>query len=293
MIAPPPILTPRAVTPTPTLRPTQARAAAILTAVLEARTGQQLSANRAWRLETALKPLLRDLGLDTIEDLASAAQRSPAVGGQVVDALLNQESSFFRDAAVLDVVADAVLALRLAEPGRRLRIWSAGCSFGQEPLSLAMLFAEHAAAANAVPPEIVATDVSDAALLRARSGRFSQFEIQRGLPVQRMIRWFEAQGEEWVAKPDLIGRIAFRRLNLVGDAMPGGRFDVILCRNVLLYLGAALRRKVLDRLATVIRHDGLLVLGAGETVIGQTEAFRPSTRHRGLYEPTGDGRAGS
>lgn len=262
---------------------------ATLTTLLEQRTGQCLAANREWRIETALKPLLRDNGLPSIEALAQAALRSANLGDQVVDALLNQESSFFRDAAVLDMVADAIGAMQAAAPARKLRLWSAGCSFGQEPFSLAMLLAERGGAGGGAGgdalPEIVATDVSEAALARARAGRYSHFEIQRGLPVQRMIRWFEQHDKDWVARPDLVRRVAFRRLNLVDDPLPIGRFDVILCRNVLLYLGQALRRRLLDRLATVIRPGGLLVLGAGETVIGQTEAFRPSPTYRGLYEP--------
>jgi chemotaxis protein methyltransferase CheR len=260
----------------------------VLTAILESRTGQQLAANRAWRVETALNPLLRDLGLDTLDALASAALRSPGIGERVADALLNQESSFFRDAAVLDMVAGAVEAIRVDQPSRRPRIWSAGCSFGQEPLSLAMLFAEKDGKRCATP-EIVATDVSESALTRARAGRYTQFEIQRGLPVRRMMQWFDTEGTDWVAKPELVRRIAFRRLNLVCDAMPVGRFDVILCRNVLLYLTPGHRREILDRFATVIRPGGLLVLGAGETVIGQTAAFRPSALYRGLYEPVAAG----
>lgn len=257
----------------------------ILTAILEARTGQLLAANREWRIETVLNPLLRDLGFGTLDDLARAARISSDLGDQVADALLNQESSFFRDVAVLDLVADAVATIRTDEPMRRPRIWSAGCSFGQEPLSLAMLFDEKEVGRFMRPPDIVATDVSEPALIRARAGRYSQFEIQRGLPVRRMVRWFDAAGNDWVANQELVRRIAFRRHNLVRDAPPIGRFDVILCRNVLLYLGAPLRRQILDGFATVLRPGGLLVLGAGETVIGQTEAFRPSTRYRGLYEP--------
>jgi chemotaxis protein methyltransferase CheR len=256
-----------------------------LTAILESRTGQQLAANREWRVETVLKPVLRDLGLETLDALAIAAQQSSEIGDLVADALLNQESSFFRDNAVFELVADAVDAIRAETPGRRPRIWSAGCSFGQEPLSLAMLFAERESGEERLPPEIVATDVSEAALARARAGRYSQFEIQRGLPVRRMMQWFDGDGVDWFAKSDLVRRINFRRLNLVSDAPPVGRFDVILCRNVLLYLTIELRRKILNRLATVIRPGGVLVLGAGETVIGQTEAFRPSARYRGLYEP--------
>ena len=256
----------------------------VLTAILESRTGQQLGANRAWRIETELTPLMRDLGLASLEALAVAAQRSPAIAEQVADALLNQESSFFRDAAVLDLVARALAAMRVDHPERRLRIWSAGCSFGQEPLSLAMLFAEQPALAGAAMPEIVATDVSEAALARARSGRYSQFEIQRGLPIRRMVEWFDTDGTDWIAKPELVRRIAFRRMNLVAGALPSGRFDVVLCRNVLLYLTPEDRRQILDRFATILQPGGVLVLGAGETTIGQTEAFQPSPTYRGLYE---------
>lgn len=256
----------------------------VLTAILESRTGQQLGANRAWRIETELTPLMRDLGLASLEALAVAAQRSPAIAEQVADALLNQESSFFRDAAVLDLVARALAAMRVDHPERRLRIWSAGCSFGQEPLSLAMLFAEQPALTGAAMPEIIATDVSEAALARARSGRYSQFEIQRGLPIRRMVEWFDTDGTDWIAKPDLVRRIAFRRMNLVAGALPSGRFDVVLCRNVLLYLTPEDRRQILDRFATILQPGGVLVLGAGETTIGQTEAFQPSPTYRGLYE---------
>lgn len=258
-----------------------------LSQLLESRTGQQIAPNRAWRIETALKPLMRSLSLDTLDDLVATFRNNPAsgVGDQIVDALLNQETSFFRDAAVLDLVAEAVTAMTAEHSGRRPKIWSAACANGQEPLSLAMLFAERARQGGIVEPELLATDVSETAITRARAGRYSQFEIQRGLPVRRMIEWFDTEGEEWVARPDLIRRITFRRHNLVGDPPPVGRFDVVLCRNVLLYLSPSRRRQVFETMASVIRPGGLLVLGAGETVIGQTDAFVPSLRYRGLYEP--------
>lgn len=272
----------------PKISPTPRPAAAmhILAALLEQRTGQQIAANREWRIETALKPVLRERGLETLDQLAGeiVCGTDPLVADQVVDALLNQESSFFRDAAVLDMVGAAIQEMRAHAPTRNIRVWSAGCSMGQEPLSLAMLFAEQVEATGGRMPEIVATDVSEAALTRARMGRFSQFEIQRGLPIRRMMRWFDADGGDWAAKPELVRQISFRRLNLVADPLPIGKFDVVLCRNVLLYLSPTLRRQVLDRLASVMRPGGLLVLGAGETVIGQTEAFQPAPDHRGLYE---------
>ena len=253
--------------------------------LLEQRTGQQIAANRAWRVETVLKPVLRANDLDTLDQLIGrlAAERNGALAESVVDALLNHETSFFRDAAVLDLVVEAAQALQAETPGRRLRIWSAGCSMGQEPYSLAMLFEEAAITRGMMMPEIVATDVSAAALARARSGRFSQFEIQRGLPVRRMVSWFDSVEGDWVIRPELSRRVQFRQHTLAKESAPAGKFDIVLCRNVLLYFAADVRSRVFRTLRTATRDGGLLVLGAGETVIGQTDAFRPSDRFRGLY----------
>jgi chemotaxis protein methyltransferase CheR len=149
----------------------------IISALLEQRTGQQIAANRAWRIETALKPLLREKGLASLDQLVAqlVATRTGELGDQVVDALLNQETSFFRDAAVLDMIADATKAMQAEMGGRKVRIWSSGCSTGQEPLSLAMLFDERGMGEGASAPEIVATDVSPAALARARAGSSAGF----------------------------------------------------------------------------------------------------------------------
>jgi chemotaxis protein methyltransferase CheR len=202
----------------------------------------------------------------------------------VVDALLNQETSFFRDTGVLDGIVDALEAVRAETPQRRLRLWSSGCSTGQEPLSLAMLLHEHRLGDDAI--EIVATDVSSGAIARARAARYSQFEIQRGLSVRRMMTWFEGEGSEWTARRDLVRRIQYRQQNLVVDAPPAGGFDLILCRNVMLYFSPDIRRDVFGRLARASRPGGLLVLGAGETVIGQTDLFAPAPGWRGLYKRT-------
>lgn len=257
----------------------------VLASLLEARTGQRLSANRVWRIETALGPLIKECGFDTLDQLAGAvlAPGGALLAERTVDALLNQESSFFRDAGVFDLAVDAAAALAAEVRGRPVRIWSAGCSTGQEPLSLAMGLADRDFGSSP-RPEIVATDVSSGALARARLGRFTQFEIQRGLPVRQMIRWFDAVDAEWVAKPELLAGISFRRHNLAAPA-PAGRFDMIFCRNVLLYLAPDVKHQVFARLAAALRPGGLLVLGAGETVIGQTDALVPSRRFRGMYEP--------
>lgn len=273
-----------------------AAAVGVLTALLEARTGQCMTRDRSWRVDTALRPLLREHGLETLDDLVMQLLRGGDVrfGDQVVDALMNNETSFFRDPATFDTVVEAVVEAVVAAStgGRRVRLWSAGCSTGQEPLSLAMALTERCEATGAPMPEIVATDVSEAALGRARAGRFNQFEIQRGLTAQRMLRWFEAQPDgDWIADPALLRAVTFRRLNLAASPWPIGSFDIVLCRNVLLYLAPATKTEVFGRLAATLREDGLLVLGAGETVIGQTSQFEPSRSVRGAYRATGGNRA--
>ena len=269
-----------------TIAALSAHATAVLTALLEERTGQQLSAYRSWRLDTALKPLLKARGVSTLDALVDLLLDGDdaALAGEVVDALLNNETSFFRDAPVFDLVVQAIAAVQ----GRRARIWCAGCATGQEPLSLAMLFAEK----GGDMPDIVATDVSEAALARARTGRYTQFEAQRGLPIRRLMQWFDgAPDGDWIAKPALVRHVQYRRASLVTDPAPPGRFDVVLCRNVLLYLSPEVKPAVFARLAGALRPDGLFAMGAGETVIGQTRLFAPSRTVRGLYAPVAPGEA--
>jgi chemotaxis protein methyltransferase CheR len=265
--------------------PLSARSAGVLSSLLEERTGQQISADRSWRIDTALKPLLRDRDLTNLDQLVKLLLdgREPLLGDAICDALVNQETSFFREAPVFDMVVEAVAAAEA--DGRRARIWSAGCANGQEPLSLAMLFAERQETTGLPAPEIVASDVSGTTIARCKTGQFNQFEIQRGLPIRRAMRWFDGTPSgEWTAKPDLLRMIYFRRLNLVSPDWAIGRFDVVLCRNVLMYLTAATKPGVFERLALALKPEGSLVLGAGETVIGQTRLFEPSKRYRGFYE---------
>ncbi len=264
-------------------------AVATIVALLEARTGQQLDAGRTWRIDSALQPMLRERGLTTLDQLVEqiASNTERGLSETVVDALLNQETSFFRDAGVMETVADAAGDMMRETPGRRLRIWSAACSSGQEPLSLAMLFHERHFATGLPIPEIRASDISARALRRAREGRYTQFEVQRGLPIRRLMTWFEQRGDGWEAKAELRYRILYSQQNLIADPPLAGRFDIVLCRNLLMYLSPPMRRRVLDRIACSLKPDGLLVLGAGETVIGHSDALVPSERYRGLYRPAG------
>ena len=261
----------------------------ILAGLLEARTGQQLATGRAWRIETSLNPLVRDRGLGSIDALAAAVAdgRDADLADRVVDALLNNETFFFRDHAVFELVdSEALAMLRLARMARRrLRIWCAGCSTGQEAYSLAMMIARDAERWADWTIEITGTDISPAAVARAQAGLYSQFEIQRGLPVRQMMTWFEPEGENWQATRALRRLVRFRRHHVLDPPPAPGRFDLILCRNVLLYFPAPVRTRAFERLHEAIEPDGVLMLGAGETVLGQTERFISERALRGLYRP--------
>ena len=221
----------------------------VLSALIETRTGQQLSPARAWRIEASLKPLLKEHGLNDLDALVGslASGRKPQIAGQIVDALLNNETSFFRDASVFEQIdRDALEVLRESRSAsRRLRIWSAACSTGQEAYSLAIMLSEANGRWAGWTFDILATDISSQAVERAKAGRFSRFEIQRGLPVRTMLRWFREEGEDWVADPSLRRDIRLRTHD-IRDAAPG-RFDLILCRNVLMYFPVPSRAAVRGR----------------------------------------------
>ncbi len=262
----------------------------ILAGVLEARTGQQLTMNRRWRIDTALAAIMRERGFDSVDQLVSrlVGGRDSPLADQVIEALLNNETYFFRDRLPFDLLlAGPVKRLEQARAReRRLSIWCAGCSTGQEAYSLAMSFADDAARWRGWTIDIVGTDLSRSAIERARSGVYSQFEVQRGLPVMQMIRWFEELGGgDWRASPKLRGAVRFELKNITEPPPHPGKFDIILCRNVLLYFAPNMRRLAFNRLAEAAAPDGALMLGAGETVIGQTDRFVSDPDCRGLYLP--------
>lgn len=262
----------------------------ILASLLEARTGQQLADNRRWRVDTALAAIVRDRGFLDIDQLVArlASRADPALGDEVIEALLNNETYFYRDKLPFDLLLGGPLKrLERARAGtRKLSIWCAGCSTGQEAYSLAMSFADEKTRWQGWTIEIVGTDLSKSAIARAKAGIYSQFEVQRGLPVMQMIRWFEELGGgDWKIAPQLRAAVRFEARNIIERPPEPGRFDVILCRNLLLYFSPDMRRLAFNRLAEAIADDGTLMLGAGETVIGQTERFVSDPDCRGLYLP--------
>jgi chemotaxis protein methyltransferase CheR len=262
----------------------------ILAGLLEARTGQQLTMNRRWRIETAVSALLRERGIATLDELITilVMNKEPGLSNQVVEALLNNETYFFRDRSPFDLLsrhAFPQLATKRHDQ-RRIRIWSAGCSTGQEVYSIAMLFAEDPAQWRGWTIDVLGTDVSSTVVDRARSGLYSQFEVQRGLGIQQTIRWFEEVEDGWRAVEELRKNVRFQVHNLLETPPHPGDFDIVLCRNVLLYLTTEKRRMAFDRIASALAPDGWLMLGAGETVIGQTERFGADIDARGLYRRT-------
>ena len=263
----------------------------ILAGLLEARTGQQLTISRRWRIETALSSLLRERGIATLDELITilVMGREPSLSQRVVEALLNNETYFFRDRSPFDLLARHALPelARRREKSRRLRIWSAGCSTGQEVYSLAMLFAENPEAWRGWTVDILGTDVSTECIDRARAGAYSQFEVQRGLGIAQMIKWFEECPDGWRAVETLRKPVRFQVHNLLEPPPHPGGFDIVLCRNVLLYLSADKRALAFERLASAMADDGWLMLGAGETVIGQTTRLGTDINARGLYRLVG------
>lgn len=245
------------------------------------RTGLVLGPEKAYLVDSRLGPLARKEGFACVEALVDAMMRGDRqLCVAASEALATHETFFFRDKTPFDLYEKTIApALKTARAGRSLKIWCAAASSGQEPYSLAMLADE-----GLTPPaDILATDMSAQVLEKARAGVYSQFEVQRGLPIQRLVKHFEQAGESWKIKANLRQKVRFEQGNLLEDFSRYGRLDVIFCRNVLIYFDVETKSKVLDRLANQLADDGYLVLGAAETVVGLTDALRPVPGQRGLY----------
>lgn len=257
--------------------------------LLAERTGQQLTEGRMWRVNTALSGIFRERGISNVEQLVCLLDRpeEKALVQQVVEALLNNETYFFRDPQYFETLNTKVLPdiAQRRKDERRISIWCAGCSTGQEVFSLAMLIAERADLWRDWTIEILGTDISSRAIDAARVGCYSQFEIQRGLSVGRMLSFFEESDRGWQTSDTMSRHVRFSRQNLLDPPPANACFDLILCRNVLLYFDNQTRARVFDRLFEAVRPEGWLMLGAGETIVGQTTRFRTEAGVSGLYRP--------
>ena len=253
---------------------------------LRERSGLDLSADKQYLVESRLIPLARRLGLGGIAELVQKLRAgSDVLTSEVVEAMTTNETFFFRDKIPFDHLRDTILpALLKSRANRRqLRIWCAASSTGQEPYSIAMCLKEFASQLTGWRLEIVATDLSQGVLEKSRSGIYSQFEVQRGLPIQNLVQFFTQSGDSWRIAADLRAMVQFRPINLLKDFSALGPFDVIFCRNVLIYFDQETKIGVLNRLARQLSEDGFLALGAAETVVGLTDAFKPMGDRRGIY----------
>ena len=256
--------------------------------LLKDHSGLDLSADKQYLIESRLLPLSRKHGLAGIGDLVQKMKAGSASHiSQVVEAMTTNETFFFRDKVPFDHFRDSIMPEMLkARAGRKsIRIWCAAGSTGQEPYSLAMSLKEMSAATAGWRFEIIATDLSQEVLEKSKAGIYSQFEVQRGLPIQMLVKYFKQTGELWQINPDIRAMVQHRQLNLLHDFSALGVFDVIFCRNVLIYFDQDTKINIFNRLAKSTEPDGFLVLGAAETVVGLTDTFKPFPEKRGLYRP--------
>lgn len=254
---------------------------------LHARSGIVLTPDKLYLVETRLGPLMRREGCADLAALVAkvTSALSGSIADEVVELMTTNETLFFRDGKPFEHLRDQVLPRLAAARGARraIRVWSAACSTGQEPYSIAMTAAELGSALGGCRVEILGTDISRDVLRRAALGRYSQFEVQRGLPVAMLLKHFRKDGAEWVVKDDIRAMTTFREWNLLQPLTPLGRFDIIFLRNVLIYFDQATKSRVLDQVATVLAPDGVLYLGGSETTLGVSNRFVPLDGVRSAY----------
>ncbi len=258
--------------------------------VLKERSGYVLAPDKQYLIDSRLNPVARELGCASLAELVQK-MRAPGANAlltRVTETMTINESFFFRDKIPFDRFKDTILpALMEARANtRRLRIWCSACSTGQEPYSLAMILKSMKEKLGGWNIEIVASDISQDVLERAKAGIYTQFEVQRGLPIQMLMQFFQQVGEQWRMSEEIRRMVQFRHLNLIERFNILGTFDAVFCRNVLIYFDHKTKSDVLERIAQQLSPEGYLVLGAAETVVGLSESFKPHADKRGLYVRT-------
>ncbi|MBI5165729.1 MAG: protein-glutamate O-methyltransferase [Magnetospirillum sp.] len=260
--------------------------------LLKDRSGLVITRDKAYLLESRLTPVARKRGLKGLDELMLGMRTAGEdLLREVTEAMTTNESFFFRDIKPFDqfkaVVLPQILASRASK--RSFRIWSAACSSGQEAYTLAMLLKEEGAKLAGWKIEIVGTDISSEMLEKAKAGLYSQFEVQRGLPIQYLVKYFKKNNEMWQIDPSIRAMVQYREYNLLHDMKPLGQFDIVFCRNVLIYFDQPTKTRVLDNMSKVMPDDGFLYLGGAETVLGISDKFKPIPDQRGIYALTRGG----
>ncbi|GAA0776536.1 protein-glutamate O-methyltransferase CheR [Roseibium denhamense] len=255
---------------------------------LKTRSGLVLSNDKQYLVESRLLPIARSSKLETLSAVIQALQKggNRTLETEVIEAMTTNESFFFRDKTPFDHFKDTMLPALLASRSTRkqLKIWCAAASTGQEPYSLGICLKEDAAKMGGWRTRILGTDLSQEVLEKAKTGLYSQFEVQRGLPIQMLLKYFEQKGDMWQINAGMRAMVEWKKLNLLDSFSHLGEFDIVFCRNVLIYFDQATKTEILGRLAKALPEDGFLVLGAAETVVGLTDAFKPVPGKRGLFQ---------
>lgn len=258
-----------------------------ISGILKQRSGLLLPMDKVYLLESRLTPIAHKRGLETLDDLVNEVRlkRKEDLLNEITEAMTTNESFFFRDTKPFDLFRDTVLphVLDSRSSSRRLRIWCAAASTGQEPYSLAIILKEMQAKLAGWKIEIIGTDISQQVLDKAKAGLFTQFEVQRGLPIQLLIKYFNQVGDLWQISDEIRNMVTYKKFNLLDSFTLLGKFDVIFCRNVLIYFDQPTKSEVLAKMRGVVPADGALFLGAAETVLGITDKFKPVQGQRGLY----------
>jgi chemotaxis protein methyltransferase CheR len=258
-----------------------------LATLVKDRSGLVLTQDKAYLLESRLMPVARKRGMKGLEELVSSlkARMDNALADEITEAMTTNESFFFRDIKPFDIFRDTVLPnlLKARAAKKTFRIWCAAASSGQEPYSIAMVLKEAAAQLAGWRIEIIGTDISREMLDKAKAGLYSQFEVQRGLPVQLLVKYFKKHDDLWQIDPALRGMVQYKEFNLLHDMKALGTFDVVFCRNVLIYFDQQTKGEVLGKMSQQMADDAVLYLGGAETVLGISDAFKPVQGLRGVY----------
>lgn len=260
-----------------------------LRSYLKQRSGLDLSVDKGYLVECRLVPVARAAGLPSLSALIAAlsGDRDPRLSATVVEAMTTNESSFFRDKLPFEHFRNVMLpAMQSARAMRRtIRVWCAAASTGQEPYSLGICVKEDQAKLAGWRVEFLATDIAANVAARGEKGIYSQFEVQRGMPIQLLVKYFRQDGDMWQVSEEVRRMVRWKVFNLLESYAPLGRFDIVFCRNVLIYFDRDMKSQILARIADTLEPDGYLVLGAAETVVGLTDRFQPIDGLRGLYRP--------
>lgn len=257
---------------------------AIVQELMAERSGQNLEPHRRSLCLLRLKQLAESMKIGSASELVQRLGGDESLRRQTVDSLLNGETSFFRDPHAFQALeTNAIPELMEADSGNAtLRIWCAACSSGQEPYSVAMLLSD-SPIVRLGSAEILATDYSTAALERARAGRYSQLEVNRGLPAKLLVRHFERAGREWTVRPALRTRVRFDRVDLTAGELPMGAWDLILLRNVLIYFPVETKQRILKRVVSKLAPHGLILFGGSETALGISDELVPAGFGHGFF----------